>query len=176
MTDNVLYEGGCSCRKLRFRITADPLIVHARHCRQGQRVTGSAFVKNALIEKEKVEFLSGEIARFHFPDTYHTAYFCRKCATFAWSECKSSRFEDCWFMRVGALDEPDHAPPNVHIFIESRQPWVVIPEEVPSIIDSTESRMFVRKAALIAWDPAEIRRVERELFTAENSIEQLFSY
>jgi len=123
------YLGGCSCRKLRYRMNADPLIVHACHCRQCQRVTGSAFVMNALIEKENVELLSGDIASFHIPNTVHTAYFCRTCATYIWSEFKSGRFDDCWFMRVGALDEPDRAPPNVHIFTESKQPWVAIPDE-----------------------------------------------
>jgi len=93
------YLGGCSCRKLRYRMNADPLIVHACHCRQCQRVTGSAFVMNALIEKENVELLSGDIASFHIPNTVHTAYFCRTCATYIWSEFKSGRFDDCGYRR-----------------------------------------------------------------------------
>jgi len=31
------------------------------------------------------------------------------------------------FVRVGTLDEPDHLPPDIHIFTASKQPWVVIP-------------------------------------------------
>jgi hypothetical protein len=31
------------------------------------------------------------------------------------------------FVRVGTLDEPDRFPPDVHIFTESKQPWVVLP-------------------------------------------------
>jgi hypothetical protein len=31
------------------------------------------------------------------------------------------------FVRVGTLDEPDLLPPDVHIFTESKQPWVVLP-------------------------------------------------
>lgn len=131
MNECIVYEGGCSCRKLRYRMSANPLIVHACHCRQCQRVTGSAFVMNALIEKEKVELLCGDIDQMRFPDTHHTAYFCRACATYVWSEYRSGRFDNCWFMRVGAMDEPDLTPPTVHIFVESKQPWVVIPDEVP---------------------------------------------
>lgn len=132
MKNTTNYLGGGSCRNLRYQINADPLIVHACHCRQCQRVTGSAFVLNALIEKVQVELLSGDITEFHFPGTHHTSYFCRDCATYIWSEYKSGRFDDCWFMRVGSLDEPDRLPPNVHIFIESKQPWVVIPDNAPS--------------------------------------------
>ena len=39
-------KGGCACRAIGYELTADPLIVHACHCRDCQRVTGSAFVVN----------------------------------------------------------------------------------------------------------------------------------
>ena len=131
MNTKLVYEGGCSCRKVRYKLNAEPLIVHACHCRQCQRVTGSAFVLNALIEKTHVDQLSGNIRSFNFPDTCHTAFFCRVCATFVWSEYKSGRFDDCWFVRVGTLDEPQRAPPAVHIYVESKQPWVAIPDGIP---------------------------------------------
>lgn len=131
MGSDVRHEGRCSCGELRFRMNAEPLVVHACHCRQCQRVTGSAFVLNALIEKKQLELLSGEPSRFHFPDTWHTAYFCPSCATYVWSEYKSGRFDDCRFVRVGTLDAPDDLPPSVHIYTESKQPWVLIPEQSP---------------------------------------------
>ena len=158
MTVESVYEGGCSCRKLRYRMNANPLIVHACHCRQCQRVTGSAFVMNALVEKSQVETLCGDIAGFRFPDTYHTAFFCPECATYVWSEYKSGRFNDCWFIRVGTLDEPDRLPPSVHIFIESKQPWVIIPEEEPRferfyhIRDVWEESSIIRMGA--NWSPS----------------------
>lgn len=72
------YEAGCSCRKVRYSMKADPLIVHACHCRQCQRVTGSAFVMNALIEMNKVDLLQGDLGKIHIPHTYHTAFFCHE--------------------------------------------------------------------------------------------------
>jgi hypothetical protein len=44
-------EGGCACGAVRYRLTAPPLIVHAYHCRDCQKMTGSAFVLNMWIEK-----------------------------------------------------------------------------------------------------------------------------
>ncbi len=29
------------------------------------------------------------------------------------------------------MDEPDRLPPDVHIFTESKQPWVSIPQDKP---------------------------------------------
>jgi len=55
-----LYDGGCTCRYVRYRMTSRPLFVHCCHCSWCQRETGSAFVLNALIEAERVEFLSGQ--------------------------------------------------------------------------------------------------------------------
>ena len=37
------------------------------------------------------------------------------------------------FVRVGTLEEPDHFPPDIHIFTMSKQPWVVLPEGTPAV-------------------------------------------
>ncbi len=125
------YEGGCSCGKMRYCLNAEPMFVHCCHCRQCQRITGSAFVINAIIEKSNVELLSGELASLRFPGTEHTAHFCPDCATYLWSQY-SPNFDSCWFVRVGTLDEPDRLPPNVHIYTESKQPWVSLADEIPA--------------------------------------------
>ena len=159
MSVDIVYEGGCSCRRLRYRLLTESLIVHACHCRQCQRVTGSAFVMNALIEKHNLELLCGEVSKILFPDTYHTAFFCRECATYVWSEYKSGRFDDCWFVRVGTLDKPDRSPPDVHIFTQSKQPWIVIPDNVPRydrfyrIKDVWQTSSIERMG--IYWNPPE---------------------
>jgi len=48
-------EGGCACRTIRYRLTANPLIVHACHCRDCQRLTGGPFAINLWIEGRFVE-------------------------------------------------------------------------------------------------------------------------
>ncbi|MGH7052276.1 MAG: GFA family protein, partial [Stellaceae bacterium] len=48
-------QGGCVCGAVRYRLTAAPLIVHACHCRDCQRLTGAAFALNMWIEKSCVE-------------------------------------------------------------------------------------------------------------------------
>ena len=37
------------------------------------------------------------------------------------------------FVRVGTLDHPDMLPPDIHIFTLSKQPWVVLPPDVPAV-------------------------------------------
>lgn len=46
MTDSAKlpFEGGCTCRVVRYRMTDTPLFVHCCHCHWCQRETGVAAV------------------------------------------------------------------------------------------------------------------------------------
>ena len=55
------FEGGCTCRHVRYRLMSRPMFVNCCHCRWCQRETGSAFVINAVIETDRVEMLAGEV-------------------------------------------------------------------------------------------------------------------
>jgi len=37
------------------------------------------------------------------------------------------------FVRVGTLIEPDRLPPDIHIFTSSKQPWVMLPPDMPAV-------------------------------------------
>jgi len=51
---------------------------------------------------------------------------CPTCRVAVWSHYAG--FEQrVSFVRVGTLDEPDRFAPDVHIYTESKQPWVVVP-------------------------------------------------
>jgi len=127
-------EGGCACRALRYKLTADPLIVHACHCRDCQRLTGSAFVINIWIEKKFVK--AGSAAPKSFKLTagsgkHHEVFFCDKCGTYLWSRYYASP-GDTLLVRVGTLDNPGAVKPDVHIFTRSKLPWLDLPKDVPS--------------------------------------------
>jgi len=124
------YDGGCTCGQVRYRMMSGPLIVHCCHCRWCQRETGASFALNALIEADRVQLLSGT------PDVVHTPSEsaigqkisrCPTCRIAVWSNYGGSG-DKVRFIRVGTLDEPDRLPPDIHIFTESKQPWVVLPE------------------------------------------------
>ena len=53
------FEGGCTCRAVRFRMTSEPLFVHCCHCTWCQRESGASFALNALIESNRLELLTG---------------------------------------------------------------------------------------------------------------------
>ena len=127
--DEVRLEGGCSCRRVRYRIGVAPIVVHCCHCTLCQRQTGTAFVLNALVETDRLVVLGDEPRRYDMPTESgrpHGIYRCEACGIAVWSEYSGNTA--LRFVRVGTLDAPAALPPDVHIFVRSKLPWVVLPE------------------------------------------------
>ena len=147
----VSCEGGCTCRAVRYRLTPPPLIVHCCHCRWCQRETGAAFVLNALIESERLHPLAGRVELVDTPSASGKGQRiarCPTCRVALWSHYMGGVGERMSFVRVGTLDEPDRFPPDVHIYTESKQPWVVIPAGSRSFSQYYTSREVWSEASL----------------------------
>lgn len=124
--------GGCSCGHVRYQLLSDPMIVHCCHCRFCQRQTGSAFVLNALLEANRVEIIRGQVNDIMVPTPSGKGQKiarCPKCEIAVWSNYyMGGLFEKIRFIRVGTLDNPDLLPPDIHIYTESKQPWITLTE------------------------------------------------
>jgi hypothetical protein len=128
---NTSFEGGCTCRSLRYRMTSAPLFVNCCHCRWCQRETGSAFALNAMIEAERVVLLSCEPQVILTPTLSGKGQKisrCPYCCVAVWSNYAGAG-DTIRFVRVGSLDEPDRLPPNIHIYTASKQPWVKLADD-----------------------------------------------
>jgi hypothetical protein len=122
-------EGGCTCGVVRYRLNRDPIIVHCCHCRWCQRETGSAFALNAVIEADRVLNLRQEPELVRVPSASgkgQTIARCPVCRVAVWSNYAGAG-DTIRFVRVGTLDKPDLLPPDIHIYTDSKQPWVVLP-------------------------------------------------
>jgi hypothetical protein len=123
-------KGRCTCGAIRYALTAKPLIVHACHCLDCQRITGGPFVINMWIEAKHVKATGAEPQSFRLKGgtgKRHDVFFCGACGTYVWS-----RYQvvpgDCLFVRAGTLDDPSAVKPDVHIFTRSKVPWLALPE------------------------------------------------
>ncbi len=129
------YEGGCACGEARYRMNSSPLFVHCCHCRWCQRETGSAFVLNAFLESDRLELLKGAVDKIGIPSESglgQTIVRCRSCLVALWSHY-AGLGEKMSLVRVGTLDNPDAVPPDIHIYTDSKQPWVALPEGIPAM-------------------------------------------
>ena len=148
--------GGCDCGLVRYRMETAPLIVHCCHCRWCQRETGTAFALNALIEAERLIHLQSEPELIPTPSQSGKGQKiarCPSCRVAVWSNYAGAG-PIIRFIRVGTLDTPDVLRPDIHIFTASRQPWVVLPQDVPAVPEFYEIERY--------WPPESLAR--REVF------------
>jgi hypothetical protein len=158
ITEPTPFDGGCTCRFVRYRMTSKPLFVHCCHCRWCQRESGASFALNAMIESDRVQLLEGEVEVVDTPSNSGKGQKisrCPKCRIALWSNYGGGG-DAVRFVRVGTLDEPDRLPPDVHIFTASKQPWLVLPPDTPAFSEyykATElwpAESLARRAAVMA--------------------------
>ncbi|HET9717476.1 MAG TPA: GFA family protein [Pseudolabrys sp.] len=128
-------EGGCTCGAVRYRLKTRPLFVHGCHCTWCQRESGSAFAVNALIEASQVELRKGKLTTIRLPSASGNGqvfWRCADCGLTMWSNYPQAG-PAIHFIRVGTLDEPSWAPPDIHIYTSTKLPWVIIPGGVPAV-------------------------------------------
>ena len=121
-------EGGCACGAIRYKLNNTPLIVHACHCRDCQRLSGTAFATNIWIEEKFVERSQAAPASFRLKGGSgqpHDVFFCERCGTTVWSRYHPVPW--ALFVPAGTLDEPDAVEPDLHIFTRSKVPWLQLP-------------------------------------------------
>jgi len=124
-------EGGCACGEVRYRLTAAPMIVHACHCRDCQRATGSAFALNMWIERQFVEASGPEPASVRLTagsGQPHDVFSCPACGTPLWSKYHAAP-GDTLLVRAVTLDDPQAVKPDVHIFTRSKLSWLELPKD-----------------------------------------------
>ena len=141
---NFSAEGGCDCRRVRYRMEARPLFVHCCHCRWCQRESGASFALNAMIEADRVTVLAAEPELVDTPSASGEGQMiarCPKCRIAGWSNYAGAG-PLLRFIRVGTLDEPDRLPPDIHIFTATKQPWVVIPPGTPAVPEYYEREKY----------------------------------
>lgn len=146
-------NGRCICGSVTYRLADAPLFVQCCHCSWCQRETGSAFAVNALIETDRV-VIDGPIRERSIPTASGKGQVLVQCA-----DCGGTLLSHyagagrtMAFVRTGTLDDPAALPPDIHIYVGTRRPWVILPDNVPS------SEGYYRAAD--HWSPAALARRE----------------
>ena len=153
MSTEDTQQGGCLCGATRYEITGTPMIVHACHCTTCQRRFGTPMAVNLWIEESRVKLLFGEPVKHGElvgeEGQKTEGWACSECGFGLWTVYHSAP-KGSLFVRAGTLDDPSVFPPDVHIFTRSKQPWMQIPDDVPS-----NEAFYDFKAT---WSPDSIER------------------
>ena len=118
--------GGCLCGAVRYRVEGEPINSRVCHCRLCQKAVGAPFNARILYRREDVA-LEGRYATAHSsPDLLRG--FCPACGTSVFTQRPSAGTTS---VTAGSLDDPGVFRPASHIWISSKQPWLVIADGLP---------------------------------------------
>jgi hypothetical protein len=128
-----MFEGGCACGFVRYRMKSRPIFVNCCHCRDCQRFSGSAFAINAMVEADRIELIGqGEpetTAASEDGPAGETTARCPRCWAHLWGTHRLFGAA-IRFLYVGTLDAGETVPPDAHFFTRSKHPWITIPSGV----------------------------------------------
>jgi hypothetical protein len=140
-------DGRCACGAVQYRLSEDPLEVHACHCHDCQRVCGTAFVLSMAVHLRSLEVVKGDPVRFAFKTPEGIARCdqrCADCGCRLWSEIDG--LDDIRMLRPGTLDDTRWIRPIAHIWTSSAQPWVEIPDDVLSFSEQPDDHLKLVRA------------------------------
>ena len=124
--------GGCQCEGIRYTLEGEPLMTYACHCRDCQRRTGSAFSEGILILDDQIS-LEGDLSTWQRKsDTgvVKIRHSCASCGNIIYGT--ADNMTGLLLLQAGTLDDTSAVHPEIHMWIQSAQPWVTLPEGVPS--------------------------------------------
>ena len=128
-----MLSGKCSCNAVTYSLSSRPMFVHCCHCHDCQRLSGAAYLLNALIETDRV-LVRGDLTAIQLATPSGSGKIVMRCA--ACGDAVYSHYlirgNRIAFVRVGTLDHPDSCPPDVQIFTGSKQAWVPLSSDIPA--------------------------------------------
>lgn len=115
-------EGGCRCGKVRFRLTENPLVTAACHCRGCQRMSASAFSLTAIMPPTGLEIIAGEtvIGGLHGELKHH---FCGWCMSWVFTDPGVGIIN----VRSTLLDDPEGFAPFIETMTSEKLSWAETP-------------------------------------------------
>lgn len=127
------FGGGCNCGAIRYTLRAPPLAVVACHCKQCRRQSGAAYSVNLIVRASTMD-VAGDLAVWEDRDTGSGAPLGREHCGRCGSPIRSVPSASPKFVAVkaGTLDDPGSFAPAMHIWTQSKLPWVTIPEGLPT--------------------------------------------
>jgi hypothetical protein len=121
--------GDCLCGKVRYEIGEAPQLAYTCHCRDCQRLTGSAFsmaidVRDATFRLHGIE--PRGLASIAQSGRTKVRLVCPECGCWI---CGTARADTGMRrVRAGTLDDTSWLRPTAHFWVRSKQSWVSLPK------------------------------------------------
>ncbi len=128
MTRIQMYEGGCLCGDIRFKIHGTPSLIEYCHCRSCRKAVGAPVMAWVGISKQRFKLVRGTLGIYaSSPDVERG--FCKNCGTSITQF--STEFPDDVYVSNAAIDDAASFPPEVHIWRSERLSWFDTNDALP---------------------------------------------
>jgi len=128
------FSGGCACGAIRYECSAETIMMLKCHCRDCQRVTGSAFVAGLLLPASAFRLAKGQLA-YHFTPSMaggkHRRGFCPECGSRITGGENDRQPSEYVGVTAGSLDDPSWFRPQMDFFVSDARPWDQMDSAIP---------------------------------------------
>ena len=129
MSDEII-NGGCLCGAIRYQASRrinDAMVCHCRNC---QRLSGSAFWVSTLYPRENFQLTQGEVVWYSSSELLDRA-FCGTCGSQLFGLYSTPEFSGWISISLGSHDDPNAVPAESHLGVESQQAWLKLDDDLP---------------------------------------------
>ncbi len=145
-------EGCCTCGDLQFELLSSPLFVHACHCLDCQRKTGSAFGITCIVLEDDISITGGELIKQNI-SVRSTAHMCQNCSSTI--HISSKAYPATTLLQTGMLKDLRLLHIEAHIWVKRKHPWVKLPAQVPQFDES-----YIRDQT---WPETSLSRLQMQI-------------
>ena len=120
------YKGSCDCGQVNYSIADKPIFTQACHCKDCKKSTGSSFVIHSTVHEDDLT-INGKVDSAELSTgsgTGRRVFFCTNCGTYLYCKYKIVESQRIVAIRSKTLNDSDKFPPQAHIFLKDKDPWV----------------------------------------------------
>ena len=124
-----MYEGGCFCGAVRYKLSGPVSAETNCHCNICRRTSGAPFVAWFTVPTSSFHIVSGAPASFE-SSGHAVRTFCSLCGTaLTFRSLKSPEEID---VTTCSSDDPERVPPRDHTWTESKLRWIKLADDLPT--------------------------------------------
>jgi len=151
-----IVRGVCDCGYLQFELKKEPLFVHACHCLDCKRKSGSSFGITCIVLEEDIHILNGALRKTKTsPRTI--AYLCSRCNVAIYKV--TSGFKATALLQTGCLTDVRQLNIGAHIWVNRKDDWLQLPEAVLRFEEGYHPERV--------WSKSSLDRLEKQIAGAK---------
>ena len=128
MSESPVLTGRCLCGDIQYRLHGKFRCLCSCHCRSCRLAAGAPYVAWGTLADEAFTLSHGSLREI-ISSPGVTRGFCGKCGTSLTyrNEKNPGEFDLC----LATLDQPELCPPEFHLWVSEKLPWVTIDDGLP---------------------------------------------